>query len=102
MERINKYLDQLVQLTVAFAPKLLLAALALALGWWLTSRITQLATKTLAKSQVVNAEIKAFLSSLLSIGLKILLLISVAGIVGIETTSFVGLIAAMGFAVGLA
>jgi small conductance mechanosensitive channel len=39
---------------------------------------------------------------MVSVGLKVLLLITVAGMIGIETTSFVAIIGALGLAVGLA
>jgi small conductance mechanosensitive channel len=43
-----------------------------------------------------------FLANLVSVGLKALLLISVASMVGIETTSFIAILGAAGLAVGLA
>ena len=45
---------------------------------------------------------QSFLSSLLSISLKVLLLVTVAGILGLQTTSCVAVIGAAGLAVGLA
>ena len=49
-----------------------------------------------------DAMLTGFLSSLASTLLRILLLLSVAGMLGIETTSFIALIGAAGLAVGLA
>ena len=43
-----------------------------------------------------------FLKSLITVILKVLVVISAAGLVGIETTAFVGLIAAAGLAIGMA
>ena len=101
MKEINEYIDQIVSLTLAYLPKLLLAAVLLVVGWWLTKQAQKLLMKGLDKSGAINAEVKTFLNSLVGIGLKILLLTSAAGIVGIQTTSLVGIIAAMGFAIGL-
>ena len=101
MEQINKYLQQLSDMAVAYFPKLFLAVLVLVIGWWLINRVTSVVGKMFDKLEKAQ-ELKTFLSSIVEIGLKVLLIISVAGIVGIETTSFVGIIAAMGFAVGLA
>ena len=50
----------------------------------------------------VDVSLRGFLLSLFSITLKVLLFISVAGMVGIETTSFIAIIGAAGLAVGLA
>lgn len=102
MGNLTKYLEQLVALSVEYAPKVLLAILVLAIGWWLAQRIAKILSKQLKKSMPNNPEMQTFLGSIVGVGMKVLVVISVAGIVGIETTSFVGIIAAMGFAVGLA
>ena len=50
----------------------------------------------------IDQSLQSFFASIISIGLKILLLVSVAGMIGIQTTSFVAVIGALGLAVGLA
>ncbi|WP_156508856.1 mechanosensitive ion channel family protein, partial [Oleiphilus sp. HI0132] len=50
----------------------------------------------------VDATLGQFVCSILSVILKVVLLISVASMVGIETTSFVAVLGAAGLAVGLA
>jgi small conductance mechanosensitive channel len=50
----------------------------------------------------LDVSLTLFLNSLLSIGFKVLLFISVAGILGIHTTSFVAVLGAASLAVGLA
>ena len=49
-----------------------------------------------------DATLSQFLGSMISIVLKALLFISVAGIIGIETTSFIAILGAAGLAIGLA
>lgn len=99
---IDKYFGEAISLTIEYLPKVVLALLLFITGWWVINKITNLLNKKLKRSKISNPEVQSFFSSLFSIGLKILLIISVAGIVGIETTSFVGIIAAMSFAIGLA
>lgn len=101
MKQINDYINQLVELTVGYAPKLLLAIVVVVIGLWLIKQVRKITSSTFGRSSSINQEVKTFLDSLVGFGLKILLLTSAAGIVGIETTSLVGIIAAMGFAVGL-
>ena len=101
MKQINVYINHLVELTIGYAPKILLAILVLVVGLWLIKQVRKITAKTFSRSSSINTEVKTFLDSLVGFGLKILLLTSAAGIVGIETTSLVGIIAAMGFAVGL-
>jgi small conductance mechanosensitive channel len=57
--------------------------------------------KTMERSNI-DISLRKFLSSLFGIILKVLLLISVASMIGIATTSFVAILGAAGLAVGLA
>ncbi|MCB0600971.1 MAG: mechanosensitive ion channel [Saprospiraceae bacterium] len=84
-----------------YAPKVVLAILVLIIGFWIINRITLLAEKQLAK-QDVDDSLQGFLKSLISIGLKIMLIFSVLGMVGVETTSFIAVLGAAGLAIGLA
>ena len=77
------------------------ALITLAIGWWLINRITN-GLVSFLKSRNTDAMAVGFLSSLALVLLRILLLLSVAGMIGIETTSFIALIGTAGLAVGLA
>src|SRR5690554_3998904 len=88
-------------LLVEHGLSILFALLTLAIGWWLISRVIKTLTSVLQKRHA-DAMLTGFLSSLASTLLRILLLLSVAGMLGIETTSFIALIGAAGLAVGLA
>ena len=50
----------------------------------------------------IEVSLRTFLKSLIGIGLKIILFITVAGMLGFQTTSFVAILGAAGLAVGLA
>lgn len=101
MEQFSHYFQQIVEMAIAFAPSLLLAALVLAIGLWIIRRLEKVLRRTLERANFAD-NIAPFLVSIAGIGLKILLLFSVAGIVGIEIASFVAVLAAAGFAIGLA
>jgi small conductance mechanosensitive channel len=93
--------EQAITLTMNYGPKLLLALFTLIIGMWLVNRVVGLARRTM-ESRKVEPTLGRFLTSLASVGLKALLLISVAGMIGIETTSFIAVLGAAGLAVGLA
>ena len=95
------YTDKAVELIMLYAPKLLLAIITLLVGLWVIKLIVRGLGKAMARSKV-DVSLQKFLSSLLGILLKILLIISVASMVGIATTSFVAILGAAGLAVGLA
>ncbi len=77
------------------------AVIALIVGFWIAKRITKIVEKILKKKDV-DLSLQKFLIKLVNIGLKVLVIISVAGLVGIPTTSFVAVIGAAGLAVGFA
>ncbi|MCC3153832.1 mechanosensitive ion channel family protein [Hymenobacter sp. BT770] len=99
MKEVTTYAQQFQNLVVLYLPRVLMAALALVVGWWLISWVTRLLAKGTKRFDV---SLSTFLTSLANIVLKVLLLVSVAGMVGFETTSFVAILGAAGLAVGLA
>ncbi len=88
-------------LVFQYGSQALLALVTLAVGWWLINRITTMLSNTLRKRKA-DPMLTGFLGSLSNSLLRILLLLSVAGMIGIETTSFIALVGAAGLAVGLA
>lgn len=101
MDTLDKYLDKATELFMMYAPKLLLAIVTLILGLWIIGAITRLIRRRLEKSKT-DQTIIPFIANLTSWILKILLLISVASMVGIATTSFIAVLGAAGLAIGLA
>jgi small conductance mechanosensitive channel len=78
---------------------LVMAIVVLVIGWWIIGRVGKAAERGMGKMDV---SLRTFLRSLITISLKILLLVSVAGMAGIQTTSFIAILGAAGLAVGLA
>ena len=101
MDSIEKYSDQIVSMGLVYGPQLLLAIVVLIVGFWIIKKVVGLMDRALTAKDT-ELTLKRFLESLTSIILKALLLISVASMVGIETTSFVAIIGAAGLAIGLA
>jgi small conductance mechanosensitive channel len=105
---LNGQVDHLVKASQAWLPmvmqygsKVLLALVVLLVGWWLINKLTTKVGALLAYRQV-DLALQGFISSLANIILKILLIVSVASMIGVETTSFVAAIGAAGLAIGLA
>ncbi len=85
----------------AWAPQVGMAIVVLIVGWWLIGKVVNMAVSSM-ENKDVDVTLRRFLSSMIGIGLKALLIISVASMVGIATTSFVAVLGAAGLAVGLA
>ena len=95
------WLESIKTMALSYAPQLLLALLTLVIGWKLIGVALTLLDKGLQKGGT-DATLQRFLHSLGNAMLKALLLISVASMVGIETTSFIAILGAAGLAIGLA
>lgn len=98
---MEKYLSKAVEMIMEYGPKFLLALVVLIVGFIIINKLVKVSRKLMRKREV-EPSLSGFVSSLINIGLKALLLISVADMIGIETTSFVAILGAAGLAVGLA
>lgn len=100
-ENIAKFADQAIEMAMLYLPKLLLAIFTLIIGFWIISKLAKGLEKVLSIRNV-EATLQRFLSNLTSGTLKVMLIISVASMIGIETTSFIAMLGAAGLAIGLA
>ena len=97
----DKILEQLTQVGVEYGPKLIGAIVVLIIGGWVIKALTRTIGKLMDKSKM-DESLKPFLKGLVGMLLKALLFISVLGMVGVEMTSFIAILAAAGLAVGMA
>lgn len=97
---IGNYLDQGISMAIDYAPQVLLAIVAFIIGLWIIRKIVGALGRLL--SSKFDETLSNFLTSLASILLKVMLFLSVASMVGINTTSFVAIIGALMVGVGMA
>jgi small conductance mechanosensitive channel len=97
----NNIIEQVRAYAVAYGIKIIGAIVALIIGLWLIGIISKLFSRTLDKRNV-DQNLKPFLNGLVNALLKVALAITVAGMLGIEMTSFVAILGAAGLAIGLA
>ncbi|MEN9909247.1 MAG: hypothetical protein RLZZ540_2396 [Bacteroidota bacterium] len=98
---VNKYIEKSIDFGFEYAPKLVGGIIVLVIGLWFTKLVTKGVGKSLEKSKIDQSLIP-FLRSLTNITLKILVAITVMGMIGIQMTSFVAILGAAGLAVGMA
>jgi small conductance mechanosensitive channel len=82
-------------------PKVLGAIAIWLIGSWLIRKLLNQAKHVMA-GRGYDISLQKFLSNLLSWALKLLLVITILSLLGIETTSFAAIIASAGLAIGLA
>ena len=91
----------LKDLIFKFGPKLIIACIMLYVGFRLIRFLTKRIGKMFEKRNL-DVSLRPFLLSVVSIGLKILLILTVIGYLGVEMTQFTAIIASAGVAIGLA
>lgn len=101
MDFLTGKMGLLIDLLISWAPKLVGAILVLLIGLWIIGRIMKFVSAGLTKSGL-DKDVVPFLSSIIAVLLKVMLIFTVAGIVGIETTSFIALLGMAGLAIGMA
>jgi len=93
--------DKLIELVVTYGGKILLAIITLLIGLWLIKKLTR-GLKRFFEMRSFDMTLQTFLISMISIILKILLLISVIMMLGVQMTSFIAILGAAGLAFGMA
>jgi small conductance mechanosensitive channel len=92
---------EFISIVLPIIESIVFAIVVLVVGLLLIKWITKLVGEMIDKKGI-DATLKPFVKSLLSAVLKVLLIVAIIGILGIETTSFVAILGTAGLAVGLA
>lgn len=101
LDKLSIITQQLIDAGVRAGGSILKAILVFVVGRFIITMLNKLVTKMINKRDV-DVSIKTFVRSLVSIMLTILLIVSVVGALGVETTSFAALLASGGVAIGMA
>lgn len=102
METLLKFVqEELPALVVKYGLDLIYGVVALVIGFWIAGKIADVVHKA-AQKATKDPAISRFLRTLSNVAMKVLVLLTVANMLGIDTTSFFAIIGAAGLAVGLA
>lgn len=93
--------EMLLTFAMTYGPRMIGSVLTLVIGLWLAGLAGRM-VKSMLKRGKVDPSLGSFVSSLLSILLKVLVYITALGVLGIEMTSFIAILGAAGLAIGLA
>ena len=97
----EQIMSQLTEIAVNYGPKLLGAIAIWIIGGWIIKAMLNGFGKMMDRGNTDDS-LKPFLKGIVGTLLKIMLVISVLGMLGIEMTSFIAILGAAGLAVGLA
>ncbi|MBB5634821.1 small conductance mechanosensitive channel [Pedobacter cryoconitis] len=101
MNRIENYIEVFSEKIISGLPNFILAVITLLAGIWLIKWFMGFIHRRF-KRNTVDISLSEFLISIIRVILYILLIISCASMIGIQTSSFVAVLGAGGLAVGLA
>jgi small conductance mechanosensitive channel len=100
-----KNLDQYIVLgekfIIRYGFKLLIAVGILFIGLWIIKKLL-FAINIIFEKRNFDTSLKGFLRSFIDIILKVLLIITILSTLGVEMTSFIAILGAAGFAIGMA
>jgi len=94
-------LNKATEMAVTYGPKIIAAIVVWIIGSWVIKGLGKGIVRVMDKGGT-DPSLKPFIRGLAEILLKIMLIISVLGMLGIEMTSFIAILGAAGLAVGLA
>jgi len=100
-DTLQKLWDTLIELSATVGLRILLAIAVLVVGLLLIKYIVKAIVKSKGFNKI-DKTVQIFTKSALSITLKILLIVSVIGILGVPLTSIIAVLASAGLAIGLA
>jgi len=98
---ISVYTEKAMAWLMEYGPGILQAIVVLIIGFWIIGKIVNILRRLMAKSSI-DISLGRFLASIASILMKLMLLLAVAGMLGIETTSFIAIFGALMVGVGMA
>jgi small conductance mechanosensitive channel len=101
MNKIQIYAEGFVAILINWLPGFFMAIVTLLAGIWLIKRLIGFLHRHFHKNSI-DISLSEFLVSIVNVVLYVLLIISCASMIGIQTTSFVAVLGAAGLAVGLA
>lgn len=101
MDKINEYVQIAIDKAIFFLPKIALAGIILWLGFKVVKKLVQLIGIALEKTGF-SETLRPFISSTASVLLKGVVLFIIATVIGADLTGLVAILAAAGFAIGMA
>src|SRR5690606_14555239 len=98
---VSTYVEQIIALLIKAIPSIIAAILALIIGLFIIRTVLKIVNKRFDKRNV-DISLRGFLMSIIKFVLYALLLLSIAGNLGFQTTAILGALSGLVLAVGLA
>ena len=100
-EKINKIWDAVLSGSLDLAKNIIIAIIVFYIGKFAINFLIKVVKKVMLRRNI-DETVSKFILNILKISLQVTLFIAIIGILGVKTSSIMGLIAATGFGVGMA
>jgi small conductance mechanosensitive channel len=97
----TEYFNEIKVMVLKYGGSLLIAVVVLIVGFWFGNRVVRLMRKAMERRDV-DPSLRPFLLSIINVIIKIVVIFTVLGMVGVQMTSFIAILGSAGLAVGLA
>lgn len=101
VSEISEYMEKLIEMSINAIPDLIKAAIFLIVGLFIIRTVLKI-VKTRFEKRNVDLSLRSFLMSIIKFVLYVLLVLSVAGNLGFQTTAILGALSGLVLAAGLA
>ncbi len=101
-DQATTFLTQLSAWAALALPSFLSAILLFAIGWWIAGRAERAVAGLLNKTARIDPTLRSVISSVVRYSILVLVVVAVLGQLGIQTTSILAALGAIGLAIGLA
>jgi small conductance mechanosensitive channel len=101
-DQATTFLTQLSAWAALALPGFLSAILLFAVGWWVAGRAQRAVARLLDKTSRIDPTLRSVISSVVRYSILVLVVVAVLGQLGIQTTSILAALGAIGLAIGLA
>lgn len=95
------WLLKLKNMAIDYAPKIVGAVLVYLIGQWIIGKLSN-ASRKMMEHRKFDVSLQKFLVSLIKVTLTVLMFLAIAGMLGVNITSFAALLAGAGLAIGAA
>lgn len=99
--KIERVINLLFDRAISLGEKIIIVVIVYLIGSWVIKLLNRLASRLLSNNSI-DVAVQKFVRNLIKYALNIILFIILVGILGIQTTSFAAILAAAGFAIGMA
>ena len=100
-ENLQGIMDMISSFILTYGLRFIGAVLALIIGFWIIRKFAKFLRNTFKKREL-EPSLASFLITFITIALKVLVVVSILGMIGVQMTSFIAILGAIGLAIGLA